>query len=91
LRNTSVVNLGNPREPAKMKIIVVGADTTVSLGGDQLQYAHIYAPQSGVTVFETTGFYGRIVGRMLALRSGSNLYYDDVIQHTRDYHITLVK
>ena len=74
LRGASVVS---GTIPANFKLFVIGENTSVELGGNSELFAHVYAPQSDVTIHGTPGFYGAIVGQNLELKGVCNLHYDE--------------
>ena len=82
-----------PPDPSRFEVDVVGANTTVDLGGSTTQYLHLNAPQSAVIVHggANTNYYGWIVGKTLSFIGGSNLHYDETRNDGEPYKISLVK
>lgn len=91
LKGNSVVNTGNPANPSKFTLYVIGANTTVDVGGTPTQYMHLYAPQSAVTFTGTSDFFGWIVGKSITFKGTTNLHYDESLKGTTPYKILLVE
>jgi hypothetical protein len=93
IEGTHVSNDGKPENPAQFSVYVVGAGTTVDVGGKATQYMHLYAPQSTVNVHggNKMDFYGWIVGRTLSFLGKSNLHYDESQKDATAFKISLVR
>ena len=96
--NVDITGNGSVNEthvPAYLQVNVVGSGT-VDIGGGSELYAHVYAPQSPVTVHGTggsSGFFGTIVGKSLDVKGNSALHYDEsgLPGLNGKFHVQLVK
>lgn len=91
VKGASIINNGNPPNPSKFEIVVVGQNRTVDVGGTATQYCHVYAPGANVRIHGTPGFYGWIIGKSLDFLGTSYLYYDESRNQNNPYTIRLVK
>jgi len=65
--------------PGWLKIIVVGSGTSVDIGGTSQIAAHIYAPQSAITVHGTEDFFGAMVGKSIDMKGTADIHYDESV------------
>lgn len=81
------VNLGGNATTAKnlphnLKIVMIPnpisgvAPGTVSVSSGASLHAHIYAPQSDVTLSGNGAIYGQVIGKSITMTGSSDVYYD---------------
>jgi hypothetical protein len=63
--------------PTNLKIRMVTTNTTATFNGNTAIYCDFYGPQTSVAISGNADYFGRIIGKSIAVSGAGELHFDE--------------